>query len=337
MAEVFKKAGYATALIGKWHLGYTPETSPKAQGFDHSFGHIGGCIDNYSHFYYWSGPNRHDLYRNGKEIHLEGKFFPDLMVEEAGRFMAEHKNRPFFLYFAMNMPHYPYQGDAKWLEHYQHLKHPRNLYAAFLSTLDDRIGKLLGELEKLELRQHTIIVFQSDHGHTTEQRAHSGGGSAGPYRGAKFSMFEGGLRVPAIISWPGRVPLGEVRDQVAHSCDWLPTLAELCDIKLDHGVDGKSLVPVVRSADARGPHAVLHWQTGTGANAPWAVRQGDWKLLGNPQDTSDKAPIQPGDRLFLVNLAQDITEMKNLAAQHPERVKHLQQLHDDWLRQAARQ
>jgi len=105
LAETFKKAGYATAHIGKWHLGYTRETMPNAQGFDHSFGHMGGCIDNYSHFFYWNGPNRHDLWRNGKEIFEDGKFFPELMAAEAAKFIAANKAQPFFMYFALNTPH----------------------------------------------------------------------------------------------------------------------------------------------------------------------------------------------------------------------------------------
>ena len=100
MAEMFKDAGYATAHIGKWHLGDAPEMTPNAQGFDHSFGHMVGCIDNYSHFFYWNGPNRHDLFRNGKEVYYDGQFFPDLMVNEASTFIEEHKKNPFFMYFA---------------------------------------------------------------------------------------------------------------------------------------------------------------------------------------------------------------------------------------------
>jgi arylsulfatase A-like enzyme len=107
MAEMFRDAGYKTAHIGKWHLGYTPEKGPNAQGFDYSFGHLVGCIDNYSHFYYWRGPNRHDLYRNGEEVFYDGQFFPDLMLREASYFMEHNRSDPFFIYFAINLPHYP--------------------------------------------------------------------------------------------------------------------------------------------------------------------------------------------------------------------------------------
>src|SRR5262249_20128520 len=248
IAEMLRAAGYATGHVGKWHLGYSPETMPLGQGFDSSFGHMGGCIDNYSHFYYWSGPNRHDLHRDGREGHAPGRFFGDLMVEEGVRFLRRHKDRPFFLYFAINAPHYPYQGEPKWLDRYAHVTYPRKLYAAFLSTMDERIGRLLPELHALGLRERTIVIVQSDHERSTGERAHYGGGSEGPYRGAKFSLLEGGIRVPAIVSWPGHLPQGEVRGQIAHGCDWLPTIVELCGLHPPgHPIDGKSLVPVIRS------------------------------------------------------------------------------------------
>lgn len=332
IAEMCKAAGYATAHIGKWHLGYTPDTMPNAQGFDHSFGHMGGCIDNFSHFFYWQGPNRHDLHRNGMEVHYPGRFFGDLMVEEAARFMEMKPATPFFIYFALNMPHYPYQGDPKWLARYQDLPSPRNLYAAFLSACDERIGALLKKVDDLGLRERTIVVFQSDNGHSTEERAHFGGGSAGAYRGQKFSLFEGGIRLPGIIAWPGHLPEGEVRDQMVHSCDWMPTVAELAGVKLiNPDIDGKSIVPVIRSAAAASPHAVLHWHVGGGKQPQWAVREGDWKLIGNIQSTPDPE-LRVEDRpFFLSNLATDVSEKTNLAKQHPEVVLHLRKLHDDWL------
>src|SRR5262249_6525471 len=153
---------------------------------------MGGCIDNYSHFFFWGGPNQHDLYLDGREVHAPGKFFADLMVDEASDFLERNRDRPFFLYFAINEPHFPYQGDLKWINHYSRLKYPRNLYAAFLSTMDERIGRLMAKLDGLGLRDRTIVIVQSDHGHSTEEYAHYGGGSAGRYRGAKYSLFEGG-------------------------------------------------------------------------------------------------------------------------------------------------
>lgn len=335
IAEMLKTAGYATGHVGKWHLGYTPHTMPGGQGFDQTFGHMGGCIDNYSHFFYWNGPNRHDLWRNGQEVWADGRYFPDLMVDDARRFITEKRKQPFFLYWAINVPHYPLQGTDRWRKHYRELPAPRRMYAAFVSTMDEKIGEVLKTLDDLKLREDTIVVFQSDHGHSTEARTFGGGGSAGPYRGAKFSLFEGGIRVPAIVSWPGRIPEGEVRDQLATGCDWLPTIAELANVKPPkHRLDGKSLVSVIESAKAPSPHNVFHWQTGNAKNPSWAVREGDWKLLGNPRDTSNKTPITPADKLFLVNLAEDVGETKNVAKKHPEIVNRLQALHDQWLSDA---
>jgi len=254
MAEIFKDAGYATAHIGKWHLGFTPPTMPNAQGFDYSFGHMGGCIDNYSHFFYWVPPNRHDLYQNGKEIWRTGDYFPTLMVDEAAKFMEVNREKPFFMYWAINLPHYPLQGTEKWRRRYAHIKdEKRRRYAAFMSSMDEAIGDLLEEIDNLGLRENTIVVFQSDHGHSVESRTFGGGGNSGPYRGAKSSFFEGGIRVPAMIRWPGKIPAGQVRGQMSISVDWLPTLAEFIGVPLPkRKFDGKSLVKVIQSDTASG-------------------------------------------------------------------------------------
>ena len=334
LAEMMRADGYHTAHVGKWHLGHSLEKQPNAQGFDESFGHLVGCIDNYSHFFYWNGPNRHDLWRNGEEVFYPGQFFPDLTVQEVNGFMEEHQQDPFFIYWAINVPHYPYQGSKAWLEKYQNVPSPRREYASFVSTMDEKIGEVLDKLDELGLRDNTIVIFQSDHGHSCEERAFFGGGNAGPYRGAKFSMFEGGIRVPALISWPGTIAAGQVRDQLAVSMDWMPTMAELCRVDLPSAtLEGHSLMPIIDDSTAETPHRVVHWQTGEvdSPNRHWALRQGDWKLLGNPTDPTDEASIGAADSLFLVNLSQDITESTNLAEQHPEQVRALKKLHYDWV------
>jgi arylsulfatase A-like enzyme len=330
MAEMFKNAGYATAHIGKWHLGYKPEMAPNAQGFDHSFGHMAGCIDNYSHFFYWNGPNKHDLYRNGKEVHYPGQFFPDLMLKESSQFMAGSNKKPFFMYFAINLPHYPYQGDPKWLEHYNKkgLAYPRNLFAAFMSTLDDKVGQLMKQLSDMGLTKNTIIIFQSDNGYSTEERAHFGGGSAGNLRGAKASLFEGGIKVPSIISWPGKLPAGQVREQFAVNTDWFPTLAELCNINLPRAdLDGKSLVNVINNTTALSPHDQGYcWAF----KKMWVARKGKWKLLGNPVDTGIKGTALELDALFLVDLESDPGETTNLVSKYPDVVDALKKQYQDW-------
>lgn len=326
IAELFKSAGYATGHVGKWHLGWGRESRPRAQGFDYSFGHLGGCIDNYSHFFYWNGPNRHDLWENGKRFREPGTYFPDLMVAKAKAFMERNGSHPFFLYYACNQPHYPYQGTKRWLKHYNDARFPRNIYAAALSSLDERIGRLLDAVDELKLRDDTIIVFQSDQGHSVEVRAHGGGGDNGPYRGCKFSLFEGGIRVPAMISWPGHLPANTKRDQIAHSCDWLPTVAELCGVKLPEGhpFRGRSLKSVLREADAPSPHTLLLWRMGR----QQAVRKGDWKLIHNVQNPAeDGPPLTDADKKwFLANIAEDPGETHNDAAQKPELLAEMKAL-----------
>ncbi len=339
MAEMFREAGYATAHLGKWHLGFTPETMPRGQGFQYSFGHMGGCIDNYSHFFYWQGPNRHDLWRNGQEVWHDGEYFLDLVADEFAKWVRQPRDEPWLVYVALNTPHYPLQGTAKWREHYHDLPSPRREYAAFVSTTDEVIGRLLADIDTLGQRENTIVVFQSDHGHSTEERTFGGGGSAGPFRGAKFSLFEGGLRVPAIIRWPKQVPAGVHRDQLATSCDWLPTLLDLCGLEPPkHIVDGKSLTAVLASDEAESPHEWFAWESGRSPQGPqWAVRRGPWKLLAHPRDTTEpekRLPLDPQrDRRFLANLADNPGETTNRAAEHPELVAELEALYTRWSRE----
>lgn len=327
IAELMKDAGYTTGHIGKWHLGYTPETMPNAQGFDYSWGHMGGCIDNYSHFFYWKGPNRHDLWRNGKHIYEDGYFFQDSMVREMNGFISRNREKPFFIYWALNSPHYPLQGTKKWREYYKDVPSPRSKYNAFVSTLDEKIGEVLTHLDQTGLTDKTLIIFQSDHGHSTEERSFFGGGSAGIYRGAKGCLFEGGIRVPSIVTLPGVIPENHVRDQMVTGVDWLPTIADLCGIELPkHHIDGKSIKEVILSNKAQSPHETFYWHLGSGKTPEWVVREGPWKLHGNPKDRSNKAPLGKEDTLFLANLETDPTEMANLANQYPEVVKRLSAL-----------
>ncbi len=333
IAELFKSAGYATGHIGKWHMGFSTETMPNAQGFDHSFGHMGGCIDNYSHFFYWNGPNRHDLWRNGEEVWADGQYFPDLMVNESKLFLEKNRNRPFFLYLAFNLPHYPLQGEEKWRQRYADLPEPRRQYAAAVSTVDEKIGIIIKELKRLGLYEDTIIVFQSDHGHSEEERTFGGGGYAGGYRGAKFSLFEGGIRVPAVISWPAGLPKNQVRQQFGANVDWMPTLAELCNIKVSVPVDGKSLLPVILHDNKDNNERVFYWQIDLRGSRQWCVRQGPWKLLYNP--VGGDSTEMGKDKFFLSNLEQNPGEDQNFADRNPAIVEKLKGLYEHWVRSAA--
>jgi len=327
IADLLKEGGYRTGHIGKWHIGYTPETMPLGQGFDYSFGHMGGCIDNYSHFFYWRGPNRHDLWRNGEEVWADGQGFGDLMTEELKGFVDQESDKPFFVYWAINWPHYPLQGSDKWRKHYAEagLESPRDKYAAFISTMDEIIGDVIQHLEDKGMLEETVIIFQSDHGHSVEERTFYGGGNPGPYRGHKGTLWEGGLRVPSIVSWPGTLPEGEVREQLVVGTDWFPTIAELTGTELPagHEIDGRSIVPVIKSEEAVSPHLRRYWQLGGGKSSQWAVREGNWKLLGNPKNA------KKDEKLFLSDLSKDIGETTNLVEQYPEVVQRLQEYQVD--------
>ena len=327
IAEMLKPEGYATAHIGKWHLGKDQGRRPENQGFDYTFGHMEGCIDNYSHFFYWSGPNYHDLWENGKEVYEDGYFFQDSLVEKAGRFINENKKDPFFIYFAINLPHYPLQPDVKWLDHYASLPSPRKNYAACVSTVDEKVGKLISVLEDEGELENTLIIFLSDHGHSVEERTMWGGGFAGPYRGSKFGFFEGGLRVPAIMMGPG-IPKGKVIQNSAMSMDFLPTIADYCGLsKLPEGVEGTSLRQIIHQDKPM--RDTMYWLMRDGR---WAVRHGAWKLLFKPRDdTKDYPRLDPiKDRYFLANLDLDNSESRNLVREYPEKARELIEVYSKW-------
>jgi len=336
IAEVLKGAGYKTALFGKWHLGSHFDHGPTEQGFDEFIGCRDGFIDNYNH-YFLHGKGFHDLYEGKKEVFMKGKYFPDLITERAIKFLDKNKNNPFFMYVAFNIPHYPEQADKKFDERYKDMKMPRQSYAKVLSTTDDRMGLVVKKIEELGLRNNTIIIFMSDNGHSCEDYhirvdnhasgypkghhygAFGGGGNTGKWRGSKGSFYEGGIRVPAIISWPSKLPTGAVRDQAITAADWFPTIMELCNVPLPNvELDGRSIVPIIRSSDAPTHHKVMHWNW---QNA-WAAREGDWKLIGSGKKGR-----------FLGNLSDPQPEKKNYIKEKPDIAKRLQALHNEWLKE----
>lgn len=264
---------------------------------------------------------------NNEEVWMDGEYFQDLMAEKADDFLEENKDTSFFMYYAINLPHYPLQGTNKWREYYKDLESPRDMYAAAVSTVDERIGQLLTKLDELKLRDNTIIIFQSDHGHSVEQRTFGGGGSSGIYRGAKFSLFEGGIRVPAIISYPKRIPQNVVRDQFGVNVDWFPTILDLAEISYDQeAFEGKSLKNVITD-DAHSAHEVYWW---FGGKDRWAVRKGDWKLLKNPRDPTEREALPESDSMFLVNIQDHPQERENFASKYPDKVEELQDEYYKW-------
>lgn len=334
LAELARSRGYATGLVGKWHLGFCDETRPNAQGFDEFFGHHAGCIDFYSHMFYWQDPPHHDLYRNRTEIHEEGRYMTDLIEREAIRFIAQHaagsNAKPFLLYVAFNAPHYPMQAPERFRKMYAHLPAERAIYAAMVTRMDEAIGRILDTVRQANLTDNTFVFFASDNGATTEMRGNGKGGCNGPYRGHKFSLFEGGIRMPAIISWPGRVPRGEVRDRLVCAVDIWPTVAEIIGAAppAGHKIDGISLIPLLRDAEAPG-HDALFWKHG----GQEAVRQGDWKLVLNGLQTFEggkNETLKGEDAVFLANLQTDPGESRNLSHEQPDHVRQLRRLHEAW-------
>jgi arylsulfatase A-like enzyme len=328
LAKLFKDAGYHTAVFGKWHLGMKAGMAPTARGFDEFFGHKEGCIDNYSHFFYWSGPNHHDLWRNNEEVHEDGAFFPDLMTREALRFLEEHREEPFFLYLPYNLPHYPMQARPEFDALYEGMDQPRRRYAAFVSNLDHCVGQVIDRVDALGLRENTLILFLSDNGHSVEERAFQGGGSAGAFRGHKFDLWEGGIRTPCILSWPGAVPEGRVSAQVVSAMDWLPTLAGYCGLESPNiKLDGRNIAETIAHPEQTADGGELHWMI----REHWAVRKGPWKLLANVPGDKPASGKASGPGMFLVNLDEDPGETINRAVDQPEIVEELSRLHQAWM------
>jgi len=347
IAEVLQSVGYETALFGKWHLGARVGHGPLDQGFDRFFGHLGGFIDNYRH-YFLHGKGFHDLYDDDQEVFHRGEYFPDMMVERAVDYIGAQREAPFFMMVAFNLPHYPEQPLGKYADAYPDLPMPRQSYARVVSTVDDYIGRLMSKLRDTGQRENTIVILMGDNGHSAENNqgiavdnhtsgypkghyysAHGGGGNTGKWIGQKASFLEGGIRVPAIISYPSGLPQGKVRDQIVTVMDWFPTILELAEIDPSKvPLDGKSMLPLIRDASAPTGHDVLHF----GWDNEWAVREGDWKLIGRISKS------EPGRvRKSLHNLADAEPEVKDHAAEHPEIVARLTDLHDVWSREVTSQ
>ena len=332
LAEALKATGYRTALFGKWHLGAHRDFGPTRQGFDEFFGHRGGFIDNYNHFFL-HGKGFHDLYEGTEEVFQRDEYFPDLMTARAVEYIAANKDAPFFMVVAFNLPHYPEQPDSQFDKRYANLPMPRRSYAKVISTVDDRIGRIVTALEENDVLDHTILVCMSDNGHSAETNeirfddhhsglpkghrygANGGGGNTGKWLGHKATFFEGGIRVPLLVSYPAKLPAGIKRDQAVTAMDIYPTVLKLCGVEVpdDVKLDGHSLLPII-NANANSQYEVMHWQWMRG----WCVREGNWKLISNGQNEK------------LVNLADEQPEQTNHTADHPDVVTRLRKLHEEW-------
>ncbi|MFW6039189.1 MAG: sulfatase-like hydrolase/transferase [bacterium] len=335
-AEAIRDLGYATCMSGKWHLGQAEPDRPHRRGFEDWFGFLHGCIDYYSHIFYWcladNRPPRHDLWDNNREIHRDGEYIIDLITERALEQLRRvaRERRPFFLYLPFNAPHYPIHAPRHWFDQFAHLPEARRLTAVMMAVYDAAVGRIVDELEKLGLRQNTCIVCSSDHGPSREPRnwpdgreAVFPGGSTGGLRGAKFSLFDGGIRVPTVMSWPAQLPSGQVCDELGAHMDLFPTLLRAAGGDPEkYEVDGRNVLKMLRG-EASAPRRDLCWQIGEQR----AIRRGDWKLVLNG--------FLPGEQtkaheVHLSHLGDDPGEQRNLADQEPQRREAMRAALEEW-------
>lgn len=303
---LLQQAGYRTALIGKWHLGYDFKFHPLNYGFDEFRGYVGGAVDYHTHIAV-AGTKELDWWRD-KKIADEPSYTTDLLTKYATNFIARTHDRPFFLYLAHAAPHEPWQGrdaNAK--------KSPTETYKEMLAVMDESVGAVLAALREHHLETNTLVIFCSDNG----PAAPRGFAANGPLQGKKGSLLEGGHRVPFIASWPGVIPSGTTSGQTVMTMDFLPTFARLAGATPPpgHQLDGVDILPLLK-ANVSPVNRVLHWLFGNN----WSVRKGAWKLTGKGEDA-----------LTLVNLAGDLEEENNLIKDKPELVNELLKLHREWI------
>ncbi|MEX2514350.1 MAG: sulfatase-like hydrolase/transferase [Cyclobacteriaceae bacterium] len=310
LPAMLKKAGYHTAHIGKWNLGLESPNFPNDHGFDHFHGWLEDMMEDY-----WTHRRhgRNYMRLNEEIIDPEGHA-TDLFTEWSVDYIKsrEKSKDSFFLYLAYNAPHFPVQPPEEWLKLVKNretgIHDTRAALVAFIEHMDDGIGKVVKALKESGQYENTLIIFTSDNGGHLPDLANNG-----PLRDGKQSMYEGGLRVPTVISWPGKVKPGSVSDQVNLSMDIFPTLAEVADVKLEHRINGRSFLPTLLGQTMQEIERPLYFvrrEGGTryGGKAYHALRLGEWKLIQN-------SPYQP---MELYHLKEDPKEENNVIKQNPK-------------------
>jgi len=320
IVRLLKTAGYATAITGKWHLGYEPKFAPRHHGFDYTFYCIGGGMD---YFHYLDTVAGYNLFQDGNPIRREG-YFTDLLTDEAIRFIRRQKDKPFFLYVPYTSPHSPFQGpgdrrpDPLPLDSplWKQGSAPPDVYIAMIEHMDKRIGDLLQTLDDEKLSKNTVVIFASDNGGTRSARN-------APLSGIKGSTLEGGIRVPAMVRWPGVVPAGAVSDQACITFDFTASIARIAGVTPapDQPFEG---IDIVRHVAEGKPDfdRTLYWRKPRGTTLWKGVRDGSLKYVAeNRGDTS---------REHLFDLASDVTEKIDLKTARPRDFARLKHLYDTW-------
>lgn len=332
LPRALKAVGYDTCLTGKWHLGSLPGQGPNHFGFDHSYGSLAGGVSPWNHRYK-EGAFTRTWHRDEKLIEEEGHV-TDLIAAEATKWIGSRGAAPFFLYAPFTAVHLPLKEPAEWVA-----RVPAGItgdvarhYAASVMHLDDAVGRILAALEKKGRRENCIVVFTSDNGGSTvenndlkypDDNCPNGKltGNNHPLRGQKGTVYEGGTRVPTLLSWPAKLKSGTFNG-VAQITDWMPTFCALADAKpaKDLKWDGINLWPKLGSAEPAKPRAI--YTVGPGFNAR-AVRDGDWKLVVTRKGAGKKGEPRAEETSELFNLATDPSETTDLAAKMPEKAAAL--------------
>jgi arylsulfatase A-like enzyme len=334
-ADLMKAAGYATGAFGKWGLGYPGSASdPLKMGFDRFYGY--NC-QRLAHCYYpawlWSNDHREFLWGNVGSFHRD--YAPDFIHREALDFIRGNKDRPFFCYYAAVQPHADMVAPEKYMEKFRGKFLPESSYpegyyvgqpeahaafAAMVTVLDDYVGELMAELKDLGIAENTIVIFSSDNG------PHQEGGndpdyfnSNGIFRGYKRDLYDGGVHVPLIVSWPGKIPSGTTSDLLSAFWDFLPTMAELTGQSLPNPLDGISMLPTWLDREGQQQHEYLYWEFHEQGGRVAALKD-HWKGVRYGVDEQPDSPLE------LYDLSKDPGETQNIAAQYPEIAKELNQL-----------
>ncbi len=320
MADHLKAAGYATALVGKWHLGHADRFHPLRRGFDEFFGFLGG-----SHSYFPG--NGSSIFRNEEPVE-ENEYLTDALGREAVAFLdRQTADKQFFLCLTFNAVHTPMHANDARLEKFKSiLDETRRTYAAMMSAMDDAVGVVLAKLQEKKFDDNTMVFFISDNGGPTLSTTTVNGSINRPLRGSKRTTLEGGIRVPFLVKWPARLPAGQVYDQPVIQLDILPTLLAAAGIEADPDarLDGVNILPHLRGESEEPPHDALYWRFGQ----QMAIRQGNWKLV--KYDPAVDGQKGKATEAKLYNLALDIGESKDLIEDEPDRAKTLQAAWDKW-------
>lgn len=336
IGQLFKQAGYATGAIGKWHVGEADGLKPWQRGFDEyygmlTWGSIYASVENpdiltrafHFHTNLAKTTKREgsiQIVRNGTIVE-ETDYITDRIADEAVGFIDNHKEAPFLLYVPFNAPHDPFQAKKAYFDRITTTTDTtERIYLAMLLSLDEAVGRITQKLKEEGLDSNTLILFGSDNGGAS----YTGQMTNAPLKGGKLSHFEGGIRVPLLVKYPGKIPAGVVYEQPVSNLDIFGTAIAAAGITLpkDRVYDGVNLVPFVNKATTNAPHKVLFWRNGYSK----AVRKGDWKLYINERN----------NKTLLFNLAQDAVEHNDLAPANPQKVKELQAELKKWESQLAK-